>query len=158
MNFMDINQVVTTLKNTAKPITEVQFPAITICSSGFHMINVEKNIEENFVRWRNENKRGAAKKDVEDYMFSTFQIKTESKEKDPVHILDILDTMISPNADDSVAASGLRENAIACEEERDTNEKSTIREKREDNRDYSCPNSSFSLQMFHWSLRTENLY
>ena len=34
---------------------------------------------------------------------------------------------------------------LLAKRERDTNEKSTIREKREDNRDYSCPNSSFSL-------------
>ena len=77
--------MVTTLKNTAKPVTEVQFPAITICSSGFHMSNVEKKIEEDFAKWRLENKRikkskEAIQRDVEDYMFSTFQIKTEDKE------------------------------------------------------------------------------
>ena len=30
-----IGQVVTTLKNTDKPVTEVPFPALTICGSGF---------------------------------------------------------------------------------------------------------------------------
>ena len=67
----------TTLKNTAKPVTEVAFPALTICSSGFHMSNVEKKIEEDFAKWRLENKRiekskEATQKDVEDYMFLTF--------------------------------------------------------------------------------------
>ena len=142
--------MVTTLKNTAKPVTEVQFPAITICSSGFHMSNVEKKIEEDFAKWRLENKRiekskEATRKDVEDYMFLTFQITTEDKETEPANILDILDTMISPDADASVAANGLRENAIACAEETQTNIQSIVRKKREDNCDYSCPNSSFSM-------------
>ena len=49
---MNDEQVVTTLKNTAKPVTEVQFPAVTICGSGFHMSNVEKKINLNFQKWR----------------------------------------------------------------------------------------------------------
>ena len=35
------DQVITTLKQTTFPITEVNFPAITICGSGFHMDNVK---------------------------------------------------------------------------------------------------------------------
>ena len=74
-------QVVTTLKNTAKPVTEVQFPAVTICSSGFHMSNVEKKIKLNFKKWRNEtgktsNNEDGINKDMEEYMRTTFQIKT----------------------------------------------------------------------------------
>ena len=64
-------QVVTTLKNTAKPVAEVPFPAVTICGTGNHMSNVEKKIQENFVRWRKENQRNktglAMLKDIEDY-------------------------------------------------------------------------------------------
>ena len=48
-------QVVTTLKNTAKPVTEVPFPAVTICGSGFHMNNVEKQVTEDFAAWRRDN-------------------------------------------------------------------------------------------------------
>ena len=101
-------------------MTEVAFPALTICSSGFHMSNVEKKIEEHFARWRLENKRKeATRKDVEDYMLEIFQIKSEVNQTEPpVNILDILNTMISPsNVDASLAANGLRENAIACNEE-----------------------------------------
>ena len=36
----DNAQVVTILKKTAKPITEVPFPAVTICGSGFQLINI----------------------------------------------------------------------------------------------------------------------
>ena len=54
---MNAPQVVTTLKNTAKPVTGVQFPAVTICGSGFHMSNVEKKIKVNFQKWRNDTGR-----------------------------------------------------------------------------------------------------
>ena len=139
-----LNQVVTTLKNTAKPVTEVQFPAITICGSGSHMSHVEKKIKENFLAWRLEEKRKgeATEEDFEDYMFSTFQIKSDENETDPANILDILNTMVSPNVDASVAANGLRENAIACEEEQGT---STVRKKRDDDCEYSCANADFNL-------------
>ena len=52
--------MVTTLKNTAKPVAEVPFPAVTICGTGNHMGNVEKKIQENFVQWRKENQRNQA--------------------------------------------------------------------------------------------------
>ena len=43
-------KVVTTLKKTALPVTEVAFPTVTICASGFHMANVEKALSKNFGR------------------------------------------------------------------------------------------------------------
>ena len=42
------NQVVITLKNTAKPVNEISFPAVTICSTGLHMDIVEKILGETF--------------------------------------------------------------------------------------------------------------
>ena len=79
-----VAQVVTTLKNTAKPVTEVQFPAVTICASGFHMSNVEKKIQMNFQKWRNQTKRRSndeaeIRADFEEYMRTTFQIKIARK-------------------------------------------------------------------------------
>ena len=37
-------QVVTTLKDTSKPVADVPFPALTICGSGVHMNNVERKL------------------------------------------------------------------------------------------------------------------
>ena len=132
-------QVVTTLKNTAKPVAEVPFPAVTICGTGNHMGNVEKKIQENFALWRKENQRNktgssAMEKDIEDYMRETFQIQNKEG-SDPVSILDILDTMIAPDVDASVAANGIRQNALACQEEESTQESTSLggREKREAN-------------------------
>ena len=109
-------QVVTTLKNTAKPVTEVPFPAVTICGTGNHMSHVERKIQENFALWRQKNQRNRTGstmlKDIEDYMSETFQIDPTSN----VSILDILDMMTAPNVEASVAANGVRQNVFACQE------------------------------------------
>merc|ERR1712020_78926 len=57
-------QVVTTLKNTAKPVAEVPFPAVTICGTGNHMSNVEKKIQENFALWRVKNQKNIPGSDM----------------------------------------------------------------------------------------------
>ena len=110
----------TTLKETAKPVTDLPFPAVTICSSGFHMGNVEKKIADNFAKWRTQNNRmgnteEAIEVDIEEYMFTTFQIKSEEATGEKgANILDILDTMIAPKVESSVAANSVRENIFAC--------------------------------------------
>ena len=120
MNFFHLLQVVTTLKETAKPVTNLPFPAVTICSPGFHMGNVEKKIAENFAKWRTQNNRmgnteEAIEVDIEEYMFTTFQIKSEEATGEKgANILDILDTMIAPKVESSVAANSVRENIFAC--------------------------------------------
>ena len=72
------------MKNTAKPVTDLPFPAITICASGLHMDSVEKKLGENFAQWRrknnrNENKKEAIERDIKEYMQTTFQIKSEEE-------------------------------------------------------------------------------
>ena len=119
--------MVTTLKNTAKPVAGVPFPTVTICGSGLHMNNVEKQVKENFATWRKENNKvekskEAIEEDIREYMKTTFQISQTSA----INILDILDTMAAPNADASVAANGVRENIFACQEK-----EPTVRDKRE---------------------------
>ena len=48
------DQVVITLKNTAKPVNEIPFTAVTICSTGLHMDIVKKILVENFLKWQND--------------------------------------------------------------------------------------------------------
>ena len=73
---------------------------------------VERKLKEKSALWiadhRRNDTREALEKDINDYTFAFFQIATELK---PVNILDILDTMIAPNVEASVAANGVRENA-----------------------------------------------
>ena len=140
--------MVTILKNTAKLVTDVPFPALTICGSGLHMNNVEKKLIEDFENWRVEKNKSETKKeaiyeDVEEFMLTRFQIKpsneknsernskgeTSAAREKPISILDILDTMIAPDVDASLAANSVRQNAMACQ-------KSTL--SRDDTCTYSC--------------------
>ena len=122
------------MKNTAKPVTEVKFPAVTICAAGFHMSNVEKKIGLNFQRWRNEtgrtsNNEGEIRKDMEEYMRATFQIEPPKGGQKPPNILDILDTMVASNQEDSGTANSVRKNVNACSRS-ETEISSPKREKR----------------------------
>ena len=129
------SQVVTTLKNTAKPITEVKFPAVAICASGFHMSNVERKIKMNFLKWRNETERrgndeAEIRADFEEYMRATFQIKPPKDGEEPANIMDILDTMVASNVEDSVTANAVRENVIACDSAKEAKSTGSGRRKR----------------------------
>ena len=77
--------MVTILKNTTKLVTDVPFPALTLCSSGLHMNNVEKKLIEDFENWpeqknRSETKKEAIFKDTEEFMLTRFQIKPNKGE------------------------------------------------------------------------------
>ena len=117
---MKLQQVVTVLKDTSKPVTDVAFPALSICGSGLHMNNVQKKLAKDFDVWRVEEMRNktnmeAMKEDFEDFMLTRFQIKpSHTKGDQSINILDILDTFSAPNVEASLAANSVRENTIAC--------------------------------------------
>ena len=109
------NPVITTLKTVAKPVSTLAFPAVTICGTGQHMDMVEKVLLHNFDVWNqtrgNDNDDGdGAAASVEDlfsmYMEEVFQISQTN-----MTILDILSTMISPEAS---GTNAVRQNEIAC--------------------------------------------
>ena len=136
--------MVTVLKNTTKLVTDVPFPALTFCGSGVRVNHVEKKLVKDFRIWRtmhmkiNTSKEVIAK-DMENFMEDEFQIKRSSTEGEPqIHILDILDMMISPDVDTSLAANGVRENEIACKEPTSSTNKNT-------ECTYSCANPGFTL-------------
>ena len=136
------------MKNTARPATDLPFPAITICASGLHMDSVEKKLGMNFAEWRTknnrkENKKEAIERDIEEYMRTTFQIQSGRR---PVNILDILDTMIAPNVDASIAANGIRENIFACRDSgQKTSNHSNDERKKRSTCVHSCANPDFKL-------------
>ena len=110
------NQVITTLKTVTKPVTELAFPAVTICGTGQHMEKVEKVLLHNFHVW-NETRGDGGDDDgdgsVED-LFSLYMEKVFQLSEKNITILDILSTMISPEATPSNA---VRQNEIACSNE-----------------------------------------
>ena len=132
------------MKDTAKSITEVPFPALTICASGLHMNDVEKKLTKDFEEWRAENNRNettkeAIDKDVEEFMLQRFQIEPgKSPSEQAISILDILDMMISPDVDASIAASSVRENAIACKKSAPNGEEGECS-------DFTCSDPKFTM-------------
>ena len=76
--------MVTILKNTAKLVTNVPFPALTLCGSGLHMSSVEKKLVKDFKTWRmlknhNETTEEEVKNDMKNFMQEGFQIKHDLK-------------------------------------------------------------------------------
>ena len=107
------NQVITALKTVAKPVTEIGFPAITICGIGLHFKGVEKVLRDNFEAWNklhNEKNTTEDEKSINDnfalYMQKFFQIHDRN-----LNIMDILNTMILP---ETSGANAVRQNQVAC--------------------------------------------
>ena len=134
------------MKDTARPITEVPFPALTICASGLHMNDVEKKLTKDFKEWRARNQRNkttkkAVNRDAEDFMLKRFQIDpSNSSNEQPISILDILDMMIAPDVGASIAASSVRENAIACKKSAPKGEENECSDFT-----YTCTDHRFTL-------------
>ena len=84
------------------------------------MNNVEKELVQDFSLWRvknnrNETTRKSIYKDTEDFMEERFQIKPTPSQT-PITILDILNTMIGPDVDASIAANSVRQHIMGCQE------------------------------------------
>ena len=124
------DQVITTLKTTAKPVTDLAFPTVTICAAGLHMENVKNVLERNFNNWRFQNRKSWDAEDIDslmaEFMRETFQIKDKG-----VNILDLLNTMISPKAEISLASNGVRENMAACSSQGNNRRKREVTGERE---------------------------
>ena len=101
------NQVITPIKVLAKPIASLK-PAITICAPGLHFGQVEKVLYTNFKNWveRNTFENTAADAAYAKYMDEEFQIEEKG-----VNIMDILNTMILPEASE---ANAVRQHQLSC--------------------------------------------
>ena len=102
------NQVITTLKTTTKSVTDTEFPAITVCAGGLHMDLVEKVLYSNFEQWRKTASNETSEDEFSLFMKEKYQIKEAG-----LTILDILNTMISPQA---AGTNSVSKNQLACAE------------------------------------------
>ena len=104
------NQVITTIKSVAKPVTGLTFPAVTVCGSGQYMQLAEKAFYNNFLKWKK--KRFDSEADdpneaLTKYLKEIFHIENGT------NLLDILSTMTAPSSEAS-ESSGIRQNQEAC--------------------------------------------
>ena len=89
------DRVTTTLKTTTKPITDIDFPSVTICADGLHMGLVEEVLYDKFLQWdqtRPENVDKSPEENIAKFMKEMYQISEGQ------NIFDILGTMISPES------------------------------------------------------------
>ena len=124
------NMVITTLKNTAKDVTELVFPAVTVCSEGLNMDAVSKALARDFSEWSSEKESGSSEalhsdlanpfirlkrqvggpRDASSYMQEKFGISQDSE----FSIFDVINAMSSSNVEKSTASDGVRKNQLAC--------------------------------------------
>ena len=101
------NMVITTLKTTTKPVTELFFPSVTICADGRHMDLVEKALYYDFTVWRNQtNHLNSLEEDIAMFLKIKFQL-TDNQ----TSIMEILNTMINPKSSEN---NDVREMMTAC--------------------------------------------
>ena len=106
-------QVITTLKDIAKPISQLSFPAITVCGSGFNLNLVLEAFGSRFRKWKkveidNDPESNRTYDEwLEVYLKDKFQIESKSE-----NFFDILDTMLSPNENSLATSLGILLNSI----------------------------------------------
>ena len=55
------NMIITRFENSELPVTEIDFPAVTVCSQGLNMDNVAKAVERDFYEWHQERRGNKVK-------------------------------------------------------------------------------------------------
>lgn len=110
--------VVTTLKDPAKSVTSLPFPAVTICTSGIDMDAVKDKLMKDFNTWKEEEGRTSVNKEedkahLEEYMKVKFEIE-DIKTK---NIFDTIKALSSPDPAKTMQSLSVLERAIACNEE-----------------------------------------
>ena len=105
---------ITTLANSSVPVTEITFPAVTICRDGVDMKAVEDAIFEDFISWKESTgKTSGSKKEDEDllheYMAKTYKVSGKR------NIFDLVKAHLSPDPSESSMNGAILENVKACQ-------------------------------------------
>ena len=166
------NMIVTRFENSELPVTEIEFPAVTICSQGLNMENVAKAVTRDFYEWHEEKTRrngGREKRNgetLEERMGMYLKEKFEIGEGDP-SLLEIIQSTTSVGGATAIMAESLTKNVKKCskkkesanteEDENEVTETIDIQEKRKPSYSGSnCPlMKGFKIETNH-SIITPN--
>ena len=114
------NRVVTTLTRTNKPVSELKFPSVTICSQGLRMEAVKNALMVEYDKWkiqRNRKKRSIGETEmVSEFVKDLFGIGNEPE----YNLLNILESLASHDVEKTSGFNALRNNMIACKREEKT--------------------------------------
>jgi hypothetical protein len=108
------NLTITTLKDAAKPVTNLPFPAITICTDGLDIEAVKEEIYKDFKVWKvTEGKtNGNQEEDIktlDEYMLVKYGIKNSDK-----NIIEMVKAFHSPDADKTLTNGAILGQLAAC--------------------------------------------
>ena len=116
-------------QDAAKPVEELPFPSVTICSPGLNMGAVEEALLEDFNQWLSENGKtdeGSLEYHLDEFMEAKYATTAEN-------IFETIKGMNSPppssEEESNSGASAVLQNLIACEARDDQDDKSS-RKKR----------------------------
>ena len=123
------NLVITSLSDTVKPVTEIPFPAVTICTEGLNMDNVNTALANDFLQWINDMELPYKDIDVENELRRFLKEKYGVDPKSGVTIQDIVSALSFPNIDEGLSNAAAQD-AVKC----NAKEKKTVRKKR-----FACP-------------------
>ena len=103
------------MQDTAKPVTELPFPSVTICSPGLNMKAVEEALIDGFDLWLKENGK-TDEESLENRLDKFMEEKYATTAKD---ILEKIKAMNSPppSSEEEISngASAVLQNLVACE-------------------------------------------
>ena len=115
------NLVTTTLKDAAMPVTSLNFPGVTICTSGLNMEAVTKQLMNDFNNWKKEENETQVDRErdkdlLQKYMNLTFEITDINN----VNIFDLLKAFHSSDPENTLKSLSVVNTAIACADQQRT--------------------------------------
>ena len=118
------NMIITRFENSELPVTEIDFPAVTVCSQGLNMDNVAKAVERDFTEWHTERRRreqarrrrAAEEESLQSLMAIYLKEKFDINEDDP-SILDIIQSTSAIGGGGAAKAEAVTKSVKKCSKE-----------------------------------------
>ena len=112
------NLVTTTLKDAAMPVTSLNFPGVTICTSGLNMEAVTKQLMKDFTDWKKEENVTPVDREKDKVLLQEFmKLKFKINDIGTMNIFDLLKAFHSPDPDKTMQSLSVVNTAIACAEQ-----------------------------------------
>ena len=113
------NMIITRFENSELPVTEIAFPAVTICNQGLNMDYVAMAVERDFYEWHKAHageEGGREKRDTLEEMMAVYLKEKFDINKGDPSILEIIQSTTSTGGASAMVAEALTKNAKKCSE------------------------------------------
>ena len=105
-----------------KSLSEINFPAVTVCSQGLNMENVARAVERDFYDWHQEQPQAGDSRhedSLQERMALYLREKFDIDDSDP-SLLEIIQSMTSVGGPTAIMAESLTKNVKKCSEREKT--------------------------------------